>query len=85
MQSICGRSFSLMRQMFVRSNKMRFLSTTDKTSDDTIIYDPISNEPEIPTPIKMRHESIDIKRKRLLYQSRKRGQTSKQCFECNLS
>jgi len=69
MRSICGRCLPRMRQLFLRFNNIRFVSTTD----ETVIYDPISNEPQIPTHIKIRHESIDVKRKRLLYQSRKRG------------
>ena len=78
MQSIFGRNFSIIRQLNVFSNinKLRQLSTTDKSSDETVIYDPISNEPQIPSSVKIRHESIEVKRKRLLYQSRKRGQMS---------
>jgi len=78
MQFICRRSGSLVRQSLLNCHKMRFLSQKDDSRPDghqygDDIYDPVSNEPSIPSSLRQRLESIDTKRKRLLYQSRKRG------------
>lgn len=77
---------SFLRQMALRKNQtVRMLSPqrtgcdgTDGTIDDNIdIYDPISNEPAIPSSNRIRDETTDVQRKRLLYQSRKRGKFCK--------
>ena len=79
MQSICRKSMSFVRQLALRRSQMvsSRLSSTDRTDSsghDMDIYDPISNEPQIPSSAPIRpNESTDVLRKRLLYQSRKRG------------
>ncbi|CAG2118130.1 unnamed protein product [Medioppia subpectinata] len=75
MQFICRRSAAIVRQSLIGCHKSRLLSTKGNSSDDQNhdIYDPVSNEPEIPSSLRQRLESIDMKKKRLLYQSRKRG------------
>ncbi len=82
------KSLSFVRQLVLKSNKIRLLSISgnhlnkDKdhyneenndVSDGVVIYDPVSNEPQIPSALHHKEETIHVKRARLLYQSRKRG------------
>jgi hypothetical protein len=72
MQSI--RSVSFLRQSLLKSNKLRLLlipvNNLCKNSD---YFNPVSNEPQIPSAVNSKPETIEVKRARLLYQSRKRG------------
>ncbi|XP_054153479.1 succinate dehydrogenase assembly factor 2, mitochondrial-like [Oppia nitens] len=74
MQFISRRSASFVRQLIdINYRQTRQLSQDKSDNHLNDIYDPLSNEPPIPSSHRQRHESIDMKRKRLLYQSRKRG------------
>jgi hypothetical protein len=68
------RSVSFLRQSLLKSNKLRLLIIpVNNLCKNNDYINPVSNEPQIPSALNQKRETIEVKRARLLYQSRKRG------------